>query len=293
MQGCGSGAAAGEGARLGPRSREERACAGQLPALTLSVSTPPSLPLSSRPWPSSPACTRAAAPTPLPTQVGAGLLRHFGGRAAALVGAARGSVAALVELIASHFPGFRDHCVYKGRQARRGPRRARRCASRGARACIPTHPLASMEACLHRGSGSGTRPSVTPCPPALPPPTPSPRAPRQVFFYKRAQIFAADVFGAFEGRGLGAFVDAGGLTCFADYRVPVVLRELGVIAYTPDLASKVGGGWAAAAKGAAARASAPWSAGSLVGRAPVADPQREAPPRLACVSGRGNAAAQS
>lgn len=71
------------------------------------------------------------------------------------MGAARGSAVALVELLASHFPGFRDHGVYRG---------------------------------------------------------------RQVFFYKRAQIFAADVYGAFEGRGLGAFTDADKLTCFADYR---------------------------------------------------------------------------
>jgi hypothetical protein len=53
---------------------------------------------------------------PPPPQVGAGLARHFGGRAAALVGAARGSAVALVELLTGHFPGFRDHGVYKGRQ---------------------------------------------------------------------------------------------------------------------------------------------------------------------------------
>jgi len=43
---------------------------------------------------------------------------------------------------------------------------------------------------------------------------------RQVFFYKRAQIFVADVYGAFGGVGLGAFADIGALTMFADYRVP-------------------------------------------------------------------------
>ena len=48
--------------------------------------------------------------------MGSGLLRHFGGRAAALVGAARGSVVALVDLLTAHFPGFRDHGVYRGRQ---------------------------------------------------------------------------------------------------------------------------------------------------------------------------------
>lgn len=62
---------------------------------------------------------------------------------------------------------------------------------------------------------------------------------RQVFFYKRAQIFAADVHGAFRGKGLGAFTDIAELTMFADYRVPVVLRKLEVLRYDPALASQV------------------------------------------------------
>lgn len=62
------------------------------------------------------------------------------------------------------------------------------------------------------------------------PPTPAPHAlpmlccrgalqARQVFFYKRAQIFVGDVWGAFGGQGLGAFDDIHCLTMFADYRV--------------------------------------------------------------------------
>lgn len=38
---------------------------------------------------------------------------------------------------------------------------------------------------------------------------------RQVFFYKRAQIFAGDLYGAFGGQGLGAFRDVAQLTMFA------------------------------------------------------------------------------
>ncbi len=41
---------------------------------------------------------------------------------------------------------------------------------------------------------------------------------RQVFFYKRAQIFAGDLWGAFGGRGYGEFQDIAQLTMFADYR---------------------------------------------------------------------------
>ena len=62
---------------------------------------------------------------------------------------------------------------------------------------------------------------------------------RQVFFYKRAQIFVGDVHGAFRGAGLGAFADISALTMFADYRVPVVLRKLDVLRYEPALAAQV------------------------------------------------------
>ena len=61
----------------------------------------------------------------------------------------------------------------------------------------------------------------------------------QVFFYKRAQIFVADIHGAFTGQGLGKFHDVGLLTMFADYRVPVVLQVAGVLQYSPSLDSKV------------------------------------------------------
>lgn len=74
-----------------------------------------------------------------------------------------------------------------------------------------------------------------------PPPRPHLCRGRQVFLYKRAQIFVADLWGALGGKGLGCFEDISCLTTFADYRVPVVLRELGVLHYSDDLASKVGG----------------------------------------------------
>lgn len=38
---------------------------------------------------------------------------------------------------------------------------------------------------------------------------------QQLFYYKRAQIFVGDVFGAFGGQGLGSFPDIGQLTTFA------------------------------------------------------------------------------
>lgn len=62
----------------------------------------------------------------------------------------------------------------------------------------------------------------------------------QVFFYKRAQIFVADVYGAFDGKGLGDFsADIDHITTFADYRVPQILCDLNVIHYTKDLQKKL------------------------------------------------------
>lgn len=58
-------------------------------------------------------------------------------------------------------------------------------------------------------------------------------------FYKRAQILVADIFGAFAGQGPGAFHNLDMLTAFADYKVPQVLRQFGVLAYAPELAGRV------------------------------------------------------
>lgn len=60
-----------------------------------------------------------------------------------------------------------------------------------------------------------------------------------VRFFKRAQILAADLHGAFGGEGLGAFDDLEILTAFADYKVPQVLRRFGVLVYDDALATTV------------------------------------------------------
>lgn len=61
----------------------------------------------------------------------------------------------------------------------------------------------------------------------------------QVFLYKRAQIFAADVWGAFKGEGYGEFNDIGSVTMFADYIVPAVLEQLGVLRFSSSLARNI------------------------------------------------------
>ncbi|KAJ1697476.1 hypothetical protein LUZ63_005988 [Rhynchospora breviuscula] len=124
-------------------------------------------------------------PRPLPSEeervrllheVGQELERSFGGEAANLVKSSGNSAATLVKLIARHFPGFRDHALYKG---------------------------------------------------------------RQIFLYKRAQIFVADLWGAFKGKSFGNFDDVNSITIFADYIVPAVLRQLGVLKYSSALCKMV------------------------------------------------------
>ena len=43
-----------------------------------------------------------------------------------------------------------------------------------------------------------------------------------------------------QGQGLGHFHDISALTMFADYRVPVVLRQMGILRYSQELAAKAG-----------------------------------------------------
>jgi len=62
---------------------------------------------------------------------------------------------------------------------------------------------------------------------------------REVHFYKRAQLFAADLWGAFQGEGFGGFADIARLTAFADYKLPQVLRHLGILRYSPELAARI------------------------------------------------------
>ncbi|MDQ6691407.1 MAG: queuosine salvage family protein [Candidatus Dormibacteraeota bacterium] len=60
---------------------------------------------------------------------------------------------------------------------------------------------------------------------------------REVPFLKRAQIVAADLWGS----GALGFPDIDELTCFADYKLPQVLRHLGALEYSDHLARRVDG----------------------------------------------------
>jgi len=65
---------------------------------------------------------------------------------------------------------------------------------------------------------------------------------KTIYFYKRAQIFAADLYGAFAGKDWGNFKDMDKLTAFADYKLPQVLRHVGIMQYSPSLEHTVDNG---------------------------------------------------
>ncbi len=58
-------------------------------------------------------------------------------------------------------------------------------------------------------------------------------------FHKRAQLAAAMLFEAFGGQGWGQLARTDQLTVFADYKLPQVLRRLGILVYDEDLATTV------------------------------------------------------
>lgn len=61
---------------------------------------------------------------------------------------------------------------------------------------------------------------------------------QRIYFWKRAQILAMDIYGAFNGsagRGLGNFQDLDYPTAFPDYKLPQILRHYGILEYSPTL----------------------------------------------------------
>ena len=61
----------------------------------------------------------------------------------------------------------------------------------------------------------------------------------EVHFNKKAQLFISDVFQIFEGEGIGHFHNIQELTALADYRIPQVLRNVGILAYSKELVDKI------------------------------------------------------
>jgi hypothetical protein len=64
---------------------------------------------------------------------------------------------------------------------------------------------------------------------------------RPIRFYKRAQLAAAQLYEAFYGRSWGNLARTDLLTVFADYKLPQVLRRMGILVYDAELAATVDG----------------------------------------------------
>ncbi|MCA9487793.1 MAG: queuosine salvage family protein [Nanoarchaeota archaeon] len=62
---------------------------------------------------------------------------------------------------------------------------------------------------------------------------------RRVYFYKRAQLLVADIFQAFKKHEFGKLTNVDKLTACADYKLPFVLRRLGIFSYSNYLADKI------------------------------------------------------
>ncbi|KAK8193254.1 uncharacterized protein BKA78DRAFT_311504 [Phyllosticta capitalensis] len=109
-------------------------------------------------------------------EAGQVLREDFDGSIVNLISEANNSAAKLVNLLAEHFPCFRDETRFEGKTVR---------------------------------------------------------------ILKRAQIFVADLWAAFDGKSYGEFHDIDKITMFADYRVPQMLHTLGCMWYSPPLEARI------------------------------------------------------
>lgn len=158
------------------------------------------------------------------------LQESFGGLAANVVKQSNHSVDKFVQLMTANFPGFRDEAVYQGCQVR-DPE---------------AEKLIALAYRRHRNVQKGLVSVISVTPSFCTPLSTSFHLPitcaEQVFFYKRAQILAGDIWGAY-GRQTSphpfGFDDVASLTMFADYRVPQILRARGVLEYSEALARAV------------------------------------------------------
>lgn len=56
---------------------------------------------------------------------------------------------------------------------------------------------------------------------------------------KKAQLFVLDIYRIFDGKGIGKLTNIKELTALADYKLPQILRRLGIFKYSPELAKRI------------------------------------------------------
>ncbi len=62
---------------------------------------------------------------------------------------------------------------------------------------------------------------------------------KEVFFLKRAQLLISDIYQIFNGKGFGDLRNIDQLTACADYKLPQILRKVGILEYSPELSEKI------------------------------------------------------
>lgn len=65
---------------------------------------------------------------------------------------------------------------------------------------------------------------------------------KEIYFEKRAQLFTNDVYRVFGGKDFGNLRNAEKLTACADYKLPQILRKVGILSYNPELVQKIDNG---------------------------------------------------
>lgn len=62
---------------------------------------------------------------------------------------------------------------------------------------------------------------------------------KEVCFYKQAQLLVTDIFQIFGGKNFGALENMDQITACADYKLPLILRNLSILEYDSSLAEKI------------------------------------------------------
>lgn len=62
---------------------------------------------------------------------------------------------------------------------------------------------------------------------------------RKIYFQKRAQALIEWIHSIFNGKGYGKLNNISSLTACADYIIPNILREIGILEYSKEIASKI------------------------------------------------------
>ncbi len=67
----------------------------------------------------------------------------------------------------------------------------------------------------------------------------SPYKGKTIYFQKRAQLLVADIYQMFQGKGYGNMKKLNKITACADYKLPMVLRNVGILEYSKELENKI------------------------------------------------------